>query len=132
MRMALFFGSAHGFLAVALGAFGAHGLKSWLGELTDGAQRMAWWETASSYQLAHAVALIAVAALSREDRDFRVCTWAMGLGALVFSGSLYVMTLTGMRALGAITPFGGLGLIVGWAALFVRALKLSPPAREAR
>ena len=59
MRTALLFGSAHGFLAVALGAFGAHGLKDWLGGLADGAQRMAWWETAAQYQLMHAIALVA-------------------------------------------------------------------------
>ena len=124
MRTALLFGSAHGFLAVALGAFGAHGLKSWLGDLADGAQRMAWWETASHYQLAHAVALLVVAALAKEQ-SVRVPTWAFGLGTLIFSGSLYLMTLTGVRALGAVTPLGGVGMIVGWFALFVSAAKAS-------
>lgn len=122
MRTALLLGSIHGFLAVALGAFGAHGLKSWLGELADGAQRMAWWETASQYQLMHAVALIGVASLAREQ-PLRTATWAFGIGTLIFSGSLYAMTLTGIRALGAITPFGGVGMIVGWAALFVVAMR---------
>ena len=130
MRTGLIFGAAHGFLAVALGAFGAHGLGDWLAELPDGAQRLAWWETASHYQLAHAIALVAVAALAR-DRTTRTCVWAFGLGALIFSGSLYAMTLTGVIALGAITPIGGLALLIGWAALGVAAFRVSPRAPEA-
>jgi uncharacterized membrane protein YgdD (TMEM256/DUF423 family) len=105
-----------GFVGVALGAFGAHGLKARLSALADGPQRLAWWETATQYQLAHAVALGIVGALALQCPS-RVWTWSgasFAAGIVLFSGSLYVMTLTNVRALGAITPVGGLGFLAGW------------------
>jgi len=114
-----------GFLAVALGAFGAHGLERFLAEATDGAKRMEWWTTAAHYHLTHAIALGLVAwAASRSGAGAGAATvagWAFVVGILVFSGSLYVMTVTGVRWLGAITPLGGVALLVGWAALAVAA-----------
>lgn len=125
-RMLMIVGSVYGFLAVALGAFGAHGLKSFLAALEDGAQRQAWWQTAAHYHLMHALALVLTAYVASRTESTAVLVAGVGfaLGVLVFSGSLYVMTLTGIRWLGAITPIGGLLLLLGWAALGVAAFKL--------
>jgi uncharacterized membrane protein YgdD (TMEM256/DUF423 family) len=111
-----------GFLAVALGAFGAHGLTSRLASLTDGAQRLDWWKTAAQYHLAHALALGLAAAVLGEVRAGRLACLAFALGILLFSGSLYTMTLTGARWLGAVTPLGGLALLLGWLLLGWAAL----------
>lgn len=119
----LFFTSAAvlGFLSVALGAFGAHGLKSRLGTLPDGAERLEWWKTAALYHLTHALALALTAGLFGQTRAGRVGSVAFIVGIALFSGSLYTMTLTGTRWLGAVTPLGGLALLVGWAALALAA-----------
>ncbi len=115
-----------GLLAVCLGAFGAHGLKTQFQGLEDAAVRLAWWETAAHYQLTHALALGLVAMLAGrvEGRAASLAGWFFLAGILLFSGSLYVMTLTGIRALGAVTPVGGLALIGGWLALVLAAGRL--------
>jgi uncharacterized membrane protein YgdD (TMEM256/DUF423 family) len=102
------------FLAVALGAFGAHGLA---GRLSPA--ELATFETAVRYQMYHALGLLLVAALSAAIPGFRtkVVGWAFTLGIFFFSGSLYVMVLSGQRWLGAVTPLGGLAFLVGWTAL---------------
>jgi len=125
-RLALLLASAFGFLGVALGAFGAHGLKARLAPLADGVQRLEWWNTGAHYQLIHALALGLVALLFTRSSatSLVVAAWSFCTGILLFSGSLYAMTLTGIRVLGAVTPFGGVGFLVGWAALFVTALRL--------
>lgn len=125
-RLALLLASAFGFLGVALGAFGAHGLKARLAPLADGVQRLEWWNTGAHYQLIHALALGLVALLIERSstKSLVVAAWSFCAGILLFSGSLYAMTLTGIRVLGAVTPFGGVGFLVGWAALFVTALRL--------
>ncbi|MEO0323703.1 MAG: DUF423 domain-containing protein [Myxococcota bacterium] len=130
MRFFLAIAAAHGFLAVALGAFGAHGLGPRLEGLADGATRLAWWTTAAHYQLTHALALALVSVLRAApwtDRMpaplLRASAVAFAVGPVIFSGTLYVMTLTGLRALGAVTPLGGLCLLAGWALLFVAALR---------
>src|SRR5262245_48190005 len=112
-RLFLAISALSGFLAVALGAFGAHGLRARLAALPDGADRLGWWQTAAHYHLAHALALGLVALVAERGPSL-----ALGLagsafvaGTLLFSGSLYVMTLSGVRALGAITPFGGLAFL---------------------
>ncbi len=117
-----------GFLAVALGAFGAHGLKRKLAPLADGADRLAWWETAAHYHLTHALALGLVAFLVARapSTAANASGWLFLAGMLVFSGSLYAMTLTGVRVLGAITPIGGLCLLAGWASLGFAAWKTLP------
>ena len=103
-------GGVLGALAVMLGAFGAHGLES---RVSDPAQ-LEWWHTAARYHLLHAVALLGVAAHPGRPK---LAGWLFVAGIGVFSGTLYVMGLTGIRWLGAITPIGGLFLIAGWIAL---------------
>lgn len=115
----------YGALAVALGAFGAHGLRSKLAPLEDGAKRLEWWQTAAHYHLVHALAIgLSAWAVTRfAGAAAPVAGFAFAVGILLFSGSLYVMTVTGIRTLGAITPLGGLFLIAGWVALAVAALR---------
>jgi uncharacterized membrane protein YgdD (TMEM256/DUF423 family) len=112
-----------GGVAVALGAFGAHGLTSRLSALPDGAQRLDWWKTAALYHLTHALALALSAGLLGDTRAGKLACSAFIAGIALFSGSLYTMTLTGIRALGAVTPFGGLAFILGWFALAVAAYR---------
>ena len=116
----------NGFLAVAAGAFGAHGLKGALAAAPDGAQRLAWWHTAAQYHLAHALALGLVAALAPHvaGRTAPLAGWFFLAGLALFSGSLYTMTLTGVRALGAVTPVGGVCLLAGWLAVGLSAWRL--------
>lgn len=119
--------AASGFSAVALGAFGAHALKARFAALEDGAARLEWWTTAAHYHLVHSVALALAGFLlaERASTAARVSGVAYALGILLFSGSLYAMSLTGVRGLGAVTPFGGLAFLVGWAALGVAALRFA-------
>ncbi len=126
MRIFLLLAGLNGFLAVALGAFGAHGLKARLEPLADGALRLQWWHTAAQHHLAHALALGLVALLADRLGGSlpRTAGWAFQVGILLFSGSLYAMTLSGVRALGAVTPLGGVALLVGWACLVLAALRL--------
>ena len=124
-RIAFLLAATNGLLAVALGAFGAHGLKRVLVE--DAAVRMEWWQTASQYHLVHALALGMAGYLAGRTSDgaTTVAIWAFTAGIVLFSGSLYVMTLTGIRPLGAVTPIGGLGLLVGWGALIMTAWRMN-------
>ncbi len=107
---------------VALGAFGAHGLRSVL----DPAQ-LGWWETAVQYQMWHAIGLIAIAALPQRRTGWPASLVAAG--TMIFSGTLYAMALGGPRWLGMITPLGGTLMIAGWLLLAWRARTLSLPAR---
>lgn len=111
--------AVQGFLAVALGAFGAHGLKSKLAGLADAAQRMGWWQTASQYHLAHALAfgLCALVATRYPGSAANASGWLFHAGIAIFCGTLYVMALTGSPWLGRITPIGGLCLLGGWLAV---------------
>lgn len=129
-RLALFASGIFGFLAVALGAFGAHGLKARLSPLADGATRLEWWNTGAHYHLVHALAFVAVAYLATRTTSTAVTVAALSFtaGILLFSGSLYTMTLTGVRALGAVTPIGGVGFLVGWVSIAVAAWSLTKPA----
>lgn len=114
-----------GFLGVGLGAFGAHGLRSFLDALADGARRAEWWETAARYHLVHALAIAFAAWLASRGPGLgaRAAGVCFALGILVFSGSLYAMTWTGARWLGAVTPIGGLLLMAGWACVVWAALR---------
>ena len=103
--------AAAGFLAVAFGAFGAHGLKNLLAE--NGTFQI--WEKAVFYHFIHAVMLFVHAQLKPIPR---VAWWGFLAGILIFSGSLYLLAVTNAHWLGAITPFGGVGFLVGWACLF--------------
>lgn len=103
-----------GLTAVALGAFGTHGLRSVVGP-----DLLAVWRTAVDYQMFHALAVLAlaVAPASSHSGHARFACWCFGVGVMVFSGSLYLLVLGGIGWLGAITPLGGLCLIAGWGAL---------------
>jgi uncharacterized membrane protein YgdD (TMEM256/DUF423 family) len=117
----LLIGALAGFLGVALGAFGAHALRSRLSP-----EMMAAFESAVRYQMYHALAIIMVGLiLGRLDGwMFRAAGWAFTLGIVLFSGSLYLLALTGVTILGAVTPLGGLAFLVGWALLVVAAVIL--------
>lgn len=114
MKGLLIIGALNGALAVILGAFGAHGLKS----RVDTAM-LDVWSTASEYHFYHALALILVGILAKQFGDSGVVSagWVMFAGMGIFSGSLYALVLSGTRWLGAITPLGGTALIIGWAML---------------
>jgi uncharacterized membrane protein YgdD (TMEM256/DUF423 family) len=114
-RRALAWAGALGATGVVLGAFGAHALRPAL----DAAGTREVWETASRYQLLHAVALVGFAGWLRASPapPGRAATWAVGLwaaGTLLFSGSLYALALGGPRWFGPVTPLGGASLIAGW------------------
>jgi uncharacterized membrane protein YgdD (TMEM256/DUF423 family) len=113
-RYAVTVPGAFGLTGVALGAFGAHALKGRLGpELIE------IFRTGVFYQLVHAVALLAVAAIHHRLRVPRATTWLFSLGIVIFSGSLYALALTGTRLWGAVTPLGGLAFLAGWLTLLL-------------
>ena len=109
--------AVNGFVAVAAGAFAAHGLS---GALTPHALTI--FETAARYQMYHALALGLCAATSREIA-IRVPAWAFLAGIALFCGSLYGLALTGIGAFGFVTPAGGVAFLIGWAALAWAALR---------
>jgi len=108
------------FIAVAAGAFGAHGLKAILTP-----EMLAIWQTAVHYQMIHALALLATGILMQHWTEAMLKTSALAFlsGILVFSGSLYALALTGIKILGAITPVGGVAFLIGWAMLAWCALR---------
>jgi uncharacterized membrane protein YgdD (TMEM256/DUF423 family) len=114
-------GGILGGLAVALGAFGAHGLRARLA-----ADLLATFETGVRYHMYHALALFAVAAaISKWPGSSlpAIAGWLFVVGTILFSGSLYLLAITGTRWLGAITPFGGLAFLAGWACLVIAAAR---------
>ncbi len=111
-----------GAIAVGIGAFGAHGLKSML----EASGRLETFETAVKYHFYHSLALFALGVFAFVKPNWKKLSlsfWGFTLGTLIFSGSLYVLCLTGITWLGAITPLGGLALILGWLGLFWGGLK---------
>jgi uncharacterized membrane protein YgdD (TMEM256/DUF423 family) len=121
LRSFLLLAAFFGFTGVGLGAFAAHGLKDRLS--TD---YLAVFHTGVTYQLIHALALLAVAILCAQVPG-RLMNWAgilFCVGIVLFSGSLYVLTLTGISKLGIITPFGGLAFLAGWVCLGLAAWRL--------
>lgn len=117
--------SFFGLLAVILGAFGAHGLE---GKITD--YQLGTWKTANEYQFYHTFALLFISTFSRaKSQSIRVSFIAFTVGIILFSGSLYLMSVRSLigienvSILGPITPIGGLCFIVGWVGLFVAAIK---------
>ena len=115
-------GSLSGMLAVVFGAFGAHALKGRLDEYATGV-----FETAVQYHFYHSLALLAVGIIALHQPQtalLRSSGWLFFLGLVVFSGSLYLLSITGIRWLGAITPLGGLSFIAGWACLAATGWKL--------
>jgi uncharacterized membrane protein YgdD (TMEM256/DUF423 family) len=102
-----------GLTAVMLGAFGAHGLRERLGPLIE------VYRTGVLYHLVHALAVLAVALAADRLRRPRLIVGLFGAGVAIFSGTLYLLAITGLTWLGAITPIGGLLLMAGWAALII-------------
>lgn len=114
--------SLSGMLAVILGAFGAHALNDRLDDYARGV-----FETAVQYHFYHSLALLGVGVIALSQPQtvlLKSSGWLFLLGILVFSGSLYLLSVTGVRWLGAITPLGGLALIGGWACLAATGWKL--------
>ncbi len=107
-------------LAVAIGAFGAHGLKSHIS-----AEMIQIYKTGVEYHFYHALGLLLVGVLEivMPSVSFKWPAIFLSAGIILFSGSLYVLAITGIKALGAITPLGGLSFIVGWIILFVTVWK---------
>lgn len=122
MRIWLLLSAISGFTGVALGAFAAHGLKS---KLT--ADYLTVFQTGTHYQMIHALALFGVAllALHMPSRLVTLAGVFFTLGIILFSGSLYALTLSGIGKLGIITPFGGLAFLAGWLCLGLAAWKLT-------
>lgn len=121
IRFTLVMAVLYGGLAVCLGAFGAHALASQFSE-----RMQAVWETAAQYQFYHALALLAVGIIMRlglTGPAIYVAAWCLIIGTLIFAGSLYLLAGTGTKILGAITPVGGVLLLIGWAALLVAVLR---------
>jgi len=109
--MFIIIASSFGFTAVALGAFGAHAIKSKISP-----QLLESFETGVRYQMYHAFALVVVAwSLSQWKSSYiGLSGWFFVAGVVLFSGSLYILALTGQRGWGAVTPFGGLAFLIGW------------------
>ncbi|MED4403828.1 DUF423 domain-containing protein [Metabacillus fastidiosus] len=121
MKLFLIFGAVHALLAVALGAFGAHGLEGKLSE-----KYIKIWEKAVTYQMFHAVGLFVTAfLLSKFPQIGMISTagWLFFIGILLFSGSLYILSVTQIGVLGAITPLGGVAFLAGWALIAIAAIK---------
>lgn len=121
MKLFLILGAINGFLAVAFGAFGAHGLEGRLSEKSLGQ-----WEKAVNYQMFHTMALFITALLLGKGAAgmFTGAGWLFFAGIILFSGSLYVYALTGVKTLAMITPFGGVAFLVGWVLLGYGAMKV--------
>lgn len=120
-KIFIFLGSINAFLAVALGAFGAHALKNKLSE-----EMLTVYQTGVHYHIIHALGLLFIGILAQRISESTLVNWAGGLlflGIVLFSGSLYVLSLSGVKAFGAVTPFGGVAFLMGWILLAVAALK---------
>ncbi|BDF94847.1 MULTISPECIES: DUF423 domain-containing protein [Pseudoalteromonas] len=118
IKLFLMAGSLFCMLAVVLGAFAAHGLKSRVSEYAIGV-----FKTAAEYQMVHGLALIAVAILIKWGINLSWAGWFIITGIVLFSGSLYLLAITGQKWLGPITPLGGVCLIIGWAILLVQVAR---------
>ena len=120
LRHFIALGAINGFLAVAFGAFAAHGLKNLLS-----AGLLEVFQTGVEYQAVHGLALLVVGLLGRDghSRALELSGWAFATGILVFSGSLYLLALTDARWLGAVTPIGGTAFLLGWGALAWHAMR---------
>ena len=123
MKGSIISGAVHGFLAVSLGAFGAHALENVLDEYSQGI-----WDTAVQYQMFHAAALVLVgilmsAKLFGEMKQLKAALICLNLGIVFFSGTLYTLALTGIGILGAITPIGGVLFLISWVMVIVATVK---------
>ncbi|KTF14754.1 DUF423 domain-containing protein [Pseudoalteromonas sp. H105] len=118
IKLFLMAGSVFCMLSVVLGAFAAHGLKNRVSEYAIGV-----FKTAAEYQMVHGLALIAVAILIKWGLNLNAAGWFFIAGTLLFSGSLYLLAMTGWKWLGPITPLGGLCFIVGWLIILVQVAR---------
>jgi uncharacterized membrane protein YgdD (TMEM256/DUF423 family) len=119
MKIFVLLGSLSAFLGVALGAFGAHGLKTKVAP-----DMLSVWETGVLYHLVHALGLVLIGVLCHLMPDValvRNAGWAIFIGSILFSGSLYVLVLTGIKPIGMITPLGGVAFLAGWLLLAAAA-----------
>ncbi len=120
VKVWLLSGAIFGFLSVALGAFGAHSLKNVLD-----AYGKSIYEKAVLYQMFHALVLFGVGLLQHlfKETSFSLAGWGFTVGILLFSGSLYLLAVTGLKWLGAITPIGGLSFLFGWGSLIITIIR---------
>jgi len=122
MRLWIILGSLNMAIAIALGAFGAHGLKTKISK-----QMFENWNTGTHYHLVHALALLfigfLIAKMGNQATIASIAGWLILIGILFFSGSLYLMALTNIKTLGAITPIGGTSFIIAWLLIAFSAWK---------
>jgi len=121
MKLLLLFGIFLCCLSVIMGAFGAHALKDRLS-----AYSMSIYDKAVLYQMFHSLAIIFTFLIGQilNSSQFNICSWIFLAGIIIFSGSLYLLSITDIKWLGAITPIGGMLFIIGWIVLFYLVLKL--------
>lgn len=120
MKLFIIIGAINGFLAVALGAFGAHGLE---GKLTE--KQLATWEKAVDYQMFHTAAILATGLLMQKIQAASLtwAGWMFLVGIIIFSGSLYIYSTTSIRMFAMTTPIGGFAFLIGWVLLGIAAVK---------
>lgn len=121
MKLFIIIGAINAFLSVALGAFGAHGLE---GKIEP--KYLETWETGVQYQMYHALGLIAIGMIGGNVPASSLLSWSgwlMLIGIILFSGSLFVLSVSGIKVLGAITPFGGVSFLIAWVLLIVFVVK---------
>lgn len=124
----LVFAALNGFLSVAFGAFAAHGLENRVSE-----NFLDVFNTAAEYQMTHSLVLLLVSILMLQvsSRTLAVSAWAFSLGLIVFPGSLYLLVLLDVPALGVLTPVGGVAFLTGWACLIIFAVMRKDHANQA-
>ena len=121
LKFGLIAGSLLSMLSVVLGAFGAHYLKNTLNDYS-----LSVFQTGVLYQFFHSVGILVLVLLSKsiDNLNLDLSIWFFTLGIILFSGSLYLLAITGLKWLGAITPIGGMFFILGWMFLFLKSLKI--------
>lgn len=121
MKLFIILGAVNAFIAVALGAFGAHGLE---GKISD--HYLDVWETAVQYQMFHAAGLFVIGILMHvtDASLLNTAGWLMFAGIIFFSGSLYILAVTGVSILGAVTPIGGVLFLASWLLILIGFIKL--------
>ncbi|MBR7554532.1 DUF423 domain-containing protein [Allobacillus sp. GCM10007491] len=121
MKALLLIGAINGFIAVALGAFGAHGLEGKLSE-----RLMGTWEKAVQYQMFHTIAIFAtgILALKTGLGNYMTAGWFFFAGIIIFSGSLYLYSLTETKTFAMVTPIGGVAFLIGWIVLGYAIMKM--------
>ncbi|MFD1735108.1 DUF423 domain-containing protein [Bacillus salitolerans] len=121
MKLFILLGALNAFIAVALGAFGAHGLEGKLSE-----RMLEVWKTGVTYHMFHAIGLVIIGLLIAKFPNvpsFTVAGWAMFIGIILFSGSLYALSTTGIKFFGPITPLGGVAFLIAWVFVIIGALR---------